>query len=28
VITTTRAAKLVDFLTAWLEAGAPTERGR
>jgi integrase len=28
VITTTRVAKLVDFLTAWLEAGAPTARGR
>src|SRR5437763_3340082 len=28
VITTTRAAKLVDFLSAWLEAGAPTARGR
>jgi integrase len=28
VITTTRAAKLVDFLSAWIEAGAPTARGR
>lgn len=28
VIATTRAAKLVDFLSAWLEAGAPTARGR
>ena len=28
VIAITRAAKLVDFLTAWLEAGAPTARGR
>jgi hypothetical protein len=28
VITTTRAATLVDFLSARLEAGAPTARGR